>query len=185
MRWFRFAAGCLMALLASTALPALAEEPPKPLSITNERNAASGFALTQAGFYSRLVSNCKRLPERGKVDPDEAITSWRKRNGEMLEAAQGWFLYVKGVIARRENAEAANTFEHKTVGDLSKQADDMLKQAFGRPEPKAQICDSWMRALDDPRIDLTASKDYGQPLTEILAFHRLVVRQGADAKPAQ
>jgi len=79
--------------------------PPKPLDITEQRNEAVGFAITQAVAVNDVRLACEGVLDAGTRFPD-AERRWLKRNGSYLDAARGWMAYVKVTIAEQEGSVA-------------------------------------------------------------------------------
>lgn len=168
----------LLCLLAATASAQDSPAPLKPLPVTEPRNAAVGFALTQAAFTANMIAACNQLPEKGIQDPNTVFAGWRQRNGPYVEAAQGWILYVTGLIRGSKGPEAAQTFQQKTLNEFTTSAKTTANSMFLKGDPKPVVCDKWMRFLSDPRIDLVASAEFGGDLRDIFAFHKAVLETG-------
>ncbi|MBU1566175.1 MAG: sel1 repeat family protein [Proteobacteria bacterium] len=162
----------------SFVITAIGEDTPapiKPLTVTEARNAAVGFALTQATFTDNMIAACSQLSSKGKQDPEIVLSGWRQRNGPYVEAAHGWILYVTGIIRGSQGQEAAETFQSNTLNEFKTMARATADDMFSRGDAKSVVCEKWMLFLSDPRIDLVASTEFGADLRDILTFHRAVL----------
>ena len=164
----------VLLLFCSSAITAIAQDSPaplKPLPVTESRNAAVGFALTQTIFTADMIAACSQLPAKGIQDLDSVSAGWRQRNGSYIDAAYGWIYYVKGIIRRSQGDEAAETFEAMTLNEFKTNARATADEMFSKGDPASVVCEKWMRFLSDSRIDLVASTKFGADLRDILAFH--------------
>jgi hypothetical protein len=155
--------------------------PLKPLAVTEPRNAAVGFALTQTAFTVNMVGACKQMPEKTSQDPDAVLVAWRQRNGSIVDASQGWILYVRSLIVAQQGQEAGEAFTSKTLAEFATNGASTANSMFSKGDTKSVVCEKWLRFLSDPRIDLSASAEFGRDLNDILAFHTTVVA-GASAR---
>lgn len=145
-----------------------------PLAVTEPRNAAVGFALTQAQFVNTLLGTCARLDEGMSESSKLTWSNWQARNWSHVEAARGWLQYVRALISSKNGQEAGASFQSKTIAEIGANARTTLLDIFPGGEPQAAACNQWLGLLSDPRIDLRASKEFGRDLDDILAFHRAV-----------
>jgi hypothetical protein len=152
-------------------------EPLKPLPVTEERNAAVGFALAQMQFVSSLLSACSRLDETAADGSKLAWSDWLRRNSAYLEGARGWVLYVRALATARSGPQAGAALQAKIADDVSVSAKASLLEILPGGEPQAVACEKWLKLVADPRMDVRASKEFGAELEAIRAFHQAVLQR--------
>ena len=96
--------GWRSALCLVAGLAACMSGPPAS-EISDRRNAAASYVLTQRAFALSLAKQC-RIDPASKVDlsrrAQAALESWEGRNRPRLEAASLYFEDYLAVVARRE-----------------------------------------------------------------------------------
>lgn len=162
---------------AGTALAQGGGKEDVPLVATVERNAAAGFALTQAAYAEKMVVACQPVMKKAGLNANDALEGWRVRNAAYVQAAHGWLLYVKTWVGSTKGDEAGTSFQKRTLTALEDAAEAMKKDAFAKDRSQEAVCGARLADLSDSRLDVYASKQHGQSLEEILAFHRKVTNQ--------
>ncbi len=162
---------------ATSAVAQTAPKPFVPLPITEPRNAAVGYALTQAQFVNTLLATCARLDESSSNRAKLTWSNWQDRNWPHVEAARGWLQYVRAVVSSRQGQEAGASWQSKIISEVGANARSTLLDVLPNGEPQAAACDKWQQLVSEPRIDLRASKEFGPDLDDILAFHRAVLER--------
>ena len=163
--------------LATAAAAQTPPEPFVPLPITEPRNAAVGYALTQAQFVNTLLGTCARVDESTSTRAKLTWSNWQDRNWPHVEAARGWLQYVRAMVSSRQGQEAGAAIQSKVIAEVGANARSTLLDVLPGGEPQAAVCDKWLQLASDPRIDLRASKEFGRDLDDILAFHRAVLER--------
>jgi hypothetical protein len=164
----------------TTSLHAQDEFAPfEPLPVTEARNAAVGFALTQAAFAANIIATCKQSPNKYAKDPETVLNGWRNRNGEYVEAGYGWIMYVKALINVRQGQQAAESFKSQMLKEFATTGAATSKDMFSKGDPESVVCEKWLGFLSDERIDLPASAEFGNDLKDILTFHRAVLEKSS------
>lgn len=175
-----FLKSCLLLLCWSVTSSVHAQDetaPFQPLPITEARNAAVGFALTQAAFAANIIATCKQSPNKYAKDPETVLNDWRERNGQYVDAGYGWIMYVKAVIRTRQGQAAAESFKSQALNEFATTGAATSKDMFSKGDHESVVCEKWLGLLSDERIDLPASAEFGGDLKDILAFHRAVLEK--------
>lgn len=166
----------LYTLLFTTAASGQApSEPFVPLSITESRNAAVGYALTNAQFVNTLLGTCARLDADTSARAKLAWSNWQGRNWPHVEAARGWLQYVRATVSSRQGQETGAVLQSEVISEVGANARATLFDVLPGGEPQVAACDRWLQLANDSRLDLRSSKDFGHDLDDILAFHRAVL----------
>ena len=174
----RFISWLLLGLaLATAAFAQTPVEPFLPLPITEPRNAAVGYALTQAQFVNTMLGTCARLDEATSSRAKLIWSNWQDRNWPYVEAARGWLQYSQAVVSSRQGQEAGAAVQSKVISEVGANARLTLLDILPGGEPQAAACEKWLHLTNDTRIDLRASKEFGRDLDDILAFHRAVLER--------
>lgn len=147
----------------------------KPLPISDSRNAAVGFALTQTALVVDVINRCKEVPAGLSKNPVEVFSRWQQRNGTYFEAAKGWLMYVASSIKAKEGQEKADQFTKAVVSQARQSAEMTAKKIFSGKEPSQEVCEKWFGILLSPQSDILASKEFSGDLQEILEFHKSVL----------
>lgn len=147
--------------------------PPKPLDITEQRNEAVGFAITQAVAVNDMRLACEGIPDAGTRFSD-VERRWLKRNGSYLDAARGWMAYVKVAIAEQEGSVAADAFSSRTNQRFADQASKIAADAMSGFTVDAEHCNRWASLVDAGQGDLEQNAKYAHDLQDIRAFHESV-----------
>lgn len=135
----------------------------KPLDITENRNAAAAFALTNAFILLAVNENCHD-------DFDNDHKSWVNRNKEYLDAAKGWMLYVKSMISITKNEDAAKKFYYKTIEEMKNTARKGIEQSVIR-NGKQKLCENFKRVVESRKFDFAVIPMFQGELKEIKMFH--------------
>lgn len=147
--------------------------PPELLEITESRNAAVGYAVTQALTIHELTRACARVPTAaGKIA--DAEHEWLVRNQDYFEAARGWLEYVKHMVATQEGTEAADAFKARTRDGFRRTAAKLVAKEIAQLPPDEARCSKWADLIYSGQGDLDQELKYLAALKEILAFHRSV-----------
>jgi hypothetical protein len=80
-------------------VPLVAAAQVASLPVTEQRNAAVGFALTSSISTQRMLKSCAAVPDTSARFAD-AQSRWATRNKPYVDAADGWMSYVKSIIAK-------------------------------------------------------------------------------------
>jgi hypothetical protein len=171
MRARRISCALALALCAAQALAQGANVRPV-FAVTETRNEAAAYAITHALVVANLVRNCARFRDRIKEDPQAALDAWRQRNGERVEAAQGYVLYARAALERLDGKDAGEAYYRRTTGVFERQAIATLRDIFGAAGPQPEVCARWVGAIAARQADLEWEPRYYTVLNEIVAFHR-------------
>lgn len=146
----------------------------EPLPITESRNAAVGFALTQTALVVDVINRCKEVPGLSK-NPVEVFSRWQQRNGPYFEGAKGWVMYVASSIKAKQGQEKADDFTKTIVNQARQSAEMTTKKFFSGKEPPPEVCDKWLGILSSQQSDILASQEFRGDLQDILKFHKSVL----------
>ncbi len=164
------------ALVLAVGLVACASGP-SPSAISERRNAASSYVLTQKVFALSLAKQCRFDPEK-KVDlssrAQAALESWERRNRARVDAASRYFDDYISVVARREGLRKGDERRSKLTAQYTatgtRAALSTIEQEGGRAH-----CPDLLDGLAGGGFDI-ASMEFDTTLDE------LVARYGAAAK---
>lgn len=155
------------AIAISTPLTALSQV--QPTDVTEQRNAAVGFALTSSKATERMLKSCAVVPEATEHFT-KVQREWALRNQPYVHAASGWMSYVKSLVAKEKSPEVAEAFITNTYGVFSDQASMMAAESLPGSPPTAASCNKWAGALDSKKFDLDQNAEFAQDLREIRAL---------------
>ena len=160
-------------LLSSSLYAGNPTQIPEPLPITEQRNAAVGYALSFSSVVVNVTNKCKMIPALSK-SPIDAFTSWHLRNKQYFEAAQGWVHYVGTQVKAIRGQAAAVEFESRIVGDAAQTGESTVKGFFSRTPP-SEVCERWIGLLFNSQSDLINDKsEFNNELQDIVKFHKAV-----------
>jgi hypothetical protein len=141
---------------------------PRPSDVTERRNAAASYVLTQRAFALALAKQC-RVGPASSVDLTSrariALESWEQRNRVRLDAASRYFEDYLAVVARREgrrkaiDRRGALTGQHTASGARAAQAS--VERAGGRAG-----CPDLLESLGSGEFDI-ASAEFDPVLDEL------------------
>ena len=162
---------CLVPVLAGCMIG------PPGSEISERRNAACAYVLTQRAFALSLAKGC-RLDPAAKADltgrAQAALESWEQRNRTRLDAASRYFEDYLAVVARREGRRKSIerrdelTKQYTTSG--TRAAQTSFDQAGGRGG-----CPSLLESLAAGSFDL-------QSIEFVPVVDELVAKYATDAK---
>jgi hypothetical protein len=164
------------ALVLAFGLSACASGP-SPSEVSERRNAASSYVLTQKVFALSLAKQCRFDPDT-KVDlssrAQAALEGWERRNRARVDAASRYFEDYLSVVARREGLRKGEERRGKLTAQYTasgaRAAQSTIEQEGGRAR-----CPDLLEALAGGDFDI-ASMEFDATLDE------LVARYGAPAK---
>jgi hypothetical protein len=143
---------------------------PPPSAISERRNAAASYVLTQRAFALTLAKQCRFDPV-SSVDlssrAQAALEGWEQRNRARLDAGLLYFEDYFAVVARREGRDKAAgrrsdlTKQYTASGARAAQA--AIEQAGGRGS-----CADLLQALRRGEFDI-ASAEFDATLDELAA----------------
>jgi len=168
----------LFLLLLALASAAARAQP--GFALTPARDNAAVYAVTHGMVVANLVGNCRKFSDRLTVDPDAALTAWRRRNLERASAAESYLVYAQAAIERKLGAAAAEKYTTNTRALARQKANVALNDIFERTAPQFGVCERWMNAITKGEADLGYEIKYRDTLDELVAFER-AVRQGRPA----
>lgn len=154
----------LAALL--TAAPMVSASSPAPLEITEQRNAAVGFALTASAAIERMGNSCAAVPE-ASTQFSEASRKWASRNKPYADAARAWMSYVKSVLAAEKGADVADAFVSNTYSVFSDQASLMAAESLPGSPPTVADCLKWAGILNARKFDFDQNAEFSRDLRDI------------------
>lgn len=153
-----------LALLA--ALPATQAGQLGTLEVTEQRNAAVGFALTGSIATERMEKACALVPEAA-AQFSEARRQWELRNRPYVDAANGWMTHVKSLLAQQKGSEVAEAFIANTYSVFSDEASMMAAESLPGSPPTAANCQKWAVILDSKKFDLDRNAEFTRDLKDI------------------
>lgn len=175
----------LLASILSVGSPLLCEAQDKafeskPFAITEERNAAVGFALTQSLVTTGIANNCASLNDSALQDPGKVPSGWKQRNGMYVEASLGYLHYAATLIGSRKGQEEGKAFYRNAQSEIQKQAGLSLQDLFGARPPTIKKCEKLLGLMAEERMDLKTvdaigNDNFMRALGEILEFHTWVM----------
>jgi hypothetical protein len=146
-------------LLVVVGLGACAGGPP-PSTVSEARNAAVGYALTQRTFAVALAQQCRTDPitRRDLSKPaQQAMQAWEERNRARLSAVSRYFEDYLAVVARREGRRKAVerraelTRRYTQGGNATAQR--AIEQAGGR-----ESCPELLQGLARGDLDIVSAE---------------------------
>lgn len=166
-------AAALLALLALLLHGAAQAALPQPLEITEPRNAAVGYALTQASFVDRALAACAGVP--GLAEASRSVrVRWEARNRPYVEAAGGWLLYGASMMRVEAGDAAARGFVDDTRALFDREAAAALDTVLPQGAPADSRCSALLRRFDDGSQDIARESEFRRDLEDIRAFHEAV-----------
>ncbi|WP_153242539.1 hypothetical protein [Frateuria defendens] len=155
-------------LLAAT--PVAGASSPASLDVTEQRNAAVGFALTMTATVERMKKSCAAVPEAAPQF-SEASRQWVVRNKPYADAANGWMDYVRSQIARQKGPKVADAFISNTYSVFSDKASMIAAESLPGSPPAAASCLKWVDTMNAHAFDLEQNPEFVQDLKDIRAFY--------------
>ena len=140
------------------------------MQVTEQRNAAVGFAITANVALHRMESTCSGTRD-GATAFQQAHAQWTTRNHLYVEAANAWMDHVKSLIAKDAGQEVADAFVRNTYSVFSDQASMQAAQSIPGSPPRSSDCKKWAGILDSGEFDLTKSAEFFPVLKELLASY--------------
>jgi hypothetical protein len=167
------------ALIFTAALAVLATHASAstPLQVTEQRNAAVGFALTGYVALERMEKSCSIVPEASSPFSD-ARRQWISRNKSYVDAANGWMDYVKSLITQEKGSQVAEAFISNTYNVFSDQASMLAAESLPGSPPLAADCIKWVGILNSKQFDFDKNPEFSLDLKEIRAFYESGIASG-------
>jgi hypothetical protein len=140
-----------------------------PIAVTEQRNAAVGYALAASAATERMLKSCAAVPEAA-AQFAETQSQWGLRNKPYVDAANGWMSYVKSIISKQKSSEVAEAFIANTYGIFSDQASMLAAELLPGSPPTAASCKKWADVFDSKKFDLEQNAEFSQDLKDIRTF---------------
>nr|WP_293243903.1 hypothetical protein [Panacagrimonas sp.] len=153
----------LLGVLAVT--PATAEEWPE--SITEARKAAVDFALTMDIVTGALASTCARAGEDLAPRAEAARGAWVVANGQLVDSAHKYLLFIKAAVAQQKGEEAGDAFYEGQRTRLFADAQKALTDTFPEGGIAADECEAVIERLGSGAMNLEAKPAFFSALMEI------------------
>jgi hypothetical protein len=159
---------------------ALAQD--KPFAITEQRNAAVGFALAAQLIAVNVARNCAQLRDATLPDTARIEAGWIRRNGTYVEAAVAYLQYASNLVASRRGKEAGQAYYRKAQEEIQQQAGLGLRELFGAQKPDRTHCEKLLPIVASGAMDLTpmdarANEGFLPTLDELVVFHRSMIER--------
>lgn len=167
--------GFLMVVL--TFSQGAAADLPYPLDVTEQRNAAAGFAIKQADVVEMAGKACSAVPEVA-AQFAEAERQWVGRNGPYVDAADAWVTWVKVLRAKQDGDAAAKDFYVHTYELLSDNAAKLVAKLLPGSPPSATDCRRLKDMLDSRQADLDQEAEFARDLRDMRTFYDAVSAWG-------
>jgi hypothetical protein len=133
------------------------------MPITDARNTAVEYAMTQALIHSKIAEKCEKLPEPIKTNAKTALVEWRNRNQYLVTPTFFWINYV--AKANPQNQD----YVYLTMTSFDAKAKQAVKIAMPDRKPDASTCDEWLSKFSDTSLDLKNS-EHATSLQEIREY---------------
>lgn len=133
------------------------------IPITDARNNAVEYAMTQALVHSKIAEKCQKLPEPVKSNAKSALVEWRKRNQHLVTPSFFWINYVA-----KENPQNQD-YVYLAMTSFDVKAKKVVKAAMPDRKPDASACNEWLVKFLDAALDLKNS-EHATSLQEILEY---------------
>lgn len=175
----------LLAVLSVGSLLSWAQDTapqPKTFAITEERNAAVGFALAAGLVTGNITKNCALLKDDALQDSEKVLSNWKQKNGAYIEASLGYLQYASTLIGSRKGKEEGRSFYQNAQSEIQKQAGFTLRDSFSSQPPNRQRCEKLLGLIASGEMDLKAMDSRGKDnfmrtLDEIVALHHWVLER--------
>lgn len=154
----------------------------EPFALTEQRNAAVGFALAGGLLATNAARNCGLLKDNVLPDAGKVESGWKQRNGAYIDASLGYLYYASSLINARKGKEAGQAFYKNAQTEIQQQAGLSLKNLFKSQPPDRENCGKLLGLISAGEMDLKKMDSMGKDnfigtLDEILAFHKSVVER--------
>jgi len=135
----------------------------EPMPITDARNTAVEYAMTQALIHSKIAEKCQKLPEPIKTNAKTALVEWRNRNQYLVTPTFFWINYV--AKANPQNQD----YVYLAMTSFNVKAKEVVQTAMPDRKPDASACDEWLAKFLDASLDLKNS-EHATSLQEIREY---------------
>jgi hypothetical protein len=152
------------------------------LAVTEQRNAAAGFVLTQALVVKKVVRTCQGLPQPFPADSTAAFESWMGRNKQPVKASQNWLIYVGTLMESKDGRPEAQAFLKEATAVFEARSNETLKTSFPTGSADAAECKKWLGAFSGAQFDVSANKDYLPDLKDLVAFNKVLESKSKNPK---
>jgi hypothetical protein len=154
----------LAGLLASPR-PAAQEQPSD--AVTEPRFAAVSFALTMDLVAAALSSTCAEAGAELSQKAEDAHASWKVRNGQLVDSAHQYLLFVSSTVAAQQGEEAGRAFYAAQRARFVADAQTALTDTYPGGDIDAAVCDKVLSNLGGGAMDLEAKPEFFKALVEI------------------
>jgi len=138
-------------------------KPIERIPITDARNNAVEYAMTQALIHSKIAEKCQKLPEPVKTNAKSALVEWRRRNQYLVTPSFFWINYVA-----KENPQNQD-YVYLAMTSFDVKAKNVVKAAMPDRKPDTSTCNEWLVKFLDASLDLKQS-EHATSLQEILEY---------------
>ena len=167
LRRGRLASAIVLVALIATTDAAMAHSPPR-LQITEQRDAAVGFAVTLwMTHVDALGKHCSALGGKSDSQFLDALTSWQKRNAPYLNAALEYMADIEDTIRASQGEAARQTFRDERKAEFVEST--RKTEAVWFPDGKVDepSCQHLATFVADGSLDLDKNRDFFPTLQEI------------------
>lgn len=147
-------------------------QPVKLLPINEERNAASGFAITHYLVVVNISKNCAMLSSEMKHISESAFKDWYTNNSLVYEASMGWVYYVGNDMKTQHGIKKSVELKKELKKQFDKNAMDGLHSFFPDGTPNVEKCKQIISLMNSKKMDIMPNKEFGKSLQEIISFHQ-------------
>lgn len=169
---FRICILCFGLLFSSGGLTDEAKQLIERIAVTDARNNAAEYAMTQGLIHSKIAAKCQKLPEPIKTNAKNALVEWRDRNQYLVTPTFFWVNYVAATNLQGQE------YVYQTLTSFDTKAEHVVKTAMPGRKAEASVCTEWLAKFSDVSLDLKNS-EHAISLQEIREYsYKFSVRAG-------
>lgn len=150
-------------------------QPVKLLPINEDRNAASGFAITHYLVAVNLSKNCSMLNSEMKDVSDNALKNWYTNNSLVYEASIGWLHYIVNDMKTQHGIKKSVELQKELKKQFDQNAMDGLHTFFPDGIPNVEKCKKISNLMSSNKMNILPNKEFGKSLQEIISFHQEIM----------
>ena len=148
-------------------LTSQAHAAPAELAMTEERNAAVGFAATQQlVVMESIINQCRTFNGVGD-QADNAYQAWNARNSLASRAAWTYLTLAGDVLTARQGAEAGKKFYADRKAEFGAAAKQSLLAIFKDGIVDIPACQRLVAEINRGAMDVSAMPEHFKMLQEI------------------
>jgi hypothetical protein len=149
---FRNCILCFSLLFSSGGLADEAKKLIERMPVTDARNNAAEYAMTQGLIHSKIAEKCQKLPEPTKTNAKSALAEWRDRNQYLVTPTFFWVNYVAATNLQGQE------YVYQTLTSFDEHAKQVVKTAMPSRKPDVSVCNEWLAKFSDASLDLKNSE---------------------------